>query len=80
MTKCSCGHEHSNNHFDENEEKNAHIMIRADKVKEIQLAPDGLVKIIIEDDNGNTVETLEIDFESAKQAEEWINDKFGKYL
>ncbi len=81
MTNCSCGHNHSDNHtHDDNEEKNAHIMIRADRVKEIRLEPNGLVKIAIVDDKGNITEELEIEFENSDKAEEWIQEKFGKYL
>jgi hypothetical protein len=78
--KCSCGHNHLKGSPNDSEEKNAHILIRADRVKEIQLKPNGLVKILLVDDNNQLSEELEINFENSIKAENWIKEKFGKYI
>lgn len=89
--KCGCGDDHSkhpsikapnaqDSEFGLNQTDNAGVMIRPDRVKEIQLEETGAVKLIMADENGNPIEELNIDFEAAEAAEAWILKHFREYL
>jgi len=76
---CGCNHNHGKNgSCDCNDE--AAILIDPNKVGEISLGEDGLVTLIMLDDNDEVEQELALEFDSYEAAEKWLQETFGDRL
>lgn len=76
---CGFNHNHDKNVSCDCNDKAA-ILIDPNKVGEISLSKDGVVTLIMLDDNDSVEQELALEFDSYEAAEKWLQETFGDRL